>query len=262
MTDHTDDHDLGFAHDLPRLLGRRRLLALGGAALVMTPGMASAACVATPRETAGPFPADGTNRLRGASDVVNVLTQEGVIRRDLRPSFNGLAPVAAGTRLDLRMTLVSVGDVCTPLAGRAVYAWHCDGVGRYSLYDDPDRNYLRGVGISDAEGNVDFTTIFPGCYPSRWPHIHFEVWDSAEEAVSGRAARLTSQLALPEAQSAAVYAADTDAYAGATRNLARNDFDRDGIFRDNSAAEKAQQMVALTGDPAAGYSGTVTVGLA
>ena len=130
---HNDDHahDLGLAHDLPMMIGRRRLLALmGGMGLTgLAAGPAAALeCVALPWETAGPYPADGSNVKDG--QVVNALTQEGVIRQDLRTSFGSLTPVADGLRLDLELTLVNA-DGCTPLEGHAIYLWHCDTTGNY-----------------------------------------------------------------------------------------------------------------------------------
>lgn len=261
MTHHHDDdhaHDLGFAHDMPKMLGRRRLLALmGGVGLVsLTGGMAAALeCVALPWETAGPYPADGSNVKDG--QLVNALTEEGVIRQDLRTSFGTLTPVADGLQLDLELTLVNA-DGCTPLEGHAIYLWHCDTIGKYSLYDITEANYLRGVGVADAEGKVRFTTIFPGCYDGRWPHIHFEVFESVGAAVSGEASVLTAQIALPEAESAAVYAAD-GRYTNGTQNLGRITIASDNVFADNSADEIAQQTLALSGDPASGYVGTVTI---
>lgn len=258
--DHDDHHahDLGFAHDLPMMLGRRRLLALmGGVGLVGLTGGAAAAleCVALPWETAGPYPADGSNVKDG--QVVNALTQEGVIRQDLRSSFGTLTPVADGLQLDLELTLVNA-DGCTPLEGYAIYLWHCDTTGNYSLYDITDANYLRGVGVADADGKVRFTTIFPGCYDGRWPHIHFEVFESVSAAVSGEASVLTAQIALPEAESAAVYAADAR-YSNGTTNLGRISIATDNVFADNSEDEIAQQTLVLSGDPASGYAGTVTI---
>ncbi|WP_407493541.1 hypothetical protein [Pseudooceanicola sp. MF1-13] len=256
--DHHDDHDLGFAHDLPRLIGRRRLLTLmGGIGLASASGGAASAmeCVALPWETAGPFPADGTNVRAG--QVVNALTQAGVIREDLRPSFNGVSGVAQGVPLRMEMVLQNA-DGCTPLAGHAIYLWHCDAVGAYSLYNLPDQNFLRGVGVADANGVVQFTTIVPGCYPGRWPHFHFEIFASPEAAVNGEASLLTAQIALPEAECAAVYAGDPT-YSNGTRNLSRLSLRRDGIFRNNSDAELAQQTLAMRGSVDAGYTGQVTI---
>lgn len=261
MTLHDDDHhahDLGFAHDLPRMIGRRRLLALmGGMGLVGLAGgpVAALDCVALPWETAGPYPADGSNVKDG--QVVNALTQEGVIRQDIRTSFGTLTQVADGLQLDLELTLVNA-DGCTPLEGHALYLWHCDTTGNYSLYDITDANYLRGVGVADAEGKVRFTTIFPGCYDGRWPHIHFEVFESIEAAVSGEASVLTAQIALPESDCADVYAADAR-YSNGTVNLGRISIATDNVFSDNSADQIAQQTPVLTGDPQAGYSGAVTI---
>jgi protocatechuate 3,4-dioxygenase beta subunit len=259
MTHHHDDHfDGGFAEDLPRLIGRRQLLSLmGGLGMLSLSGAPALAleCVALPWETAGPYPADGSNAKAG--QVVNALTQDGVIRTDLRTSFGGMAPTADGLQLDLELTLVDA-DGCTPLVDHAIYVWHCDATGLYSLYDTTDRNYLRGVGISDSEGKVRFTTILPGCYDGRWPHIHFEVFASAEAAVSGEASVLTAQIAMPEAEAAAVYAAD-GRYSNGTTNLGRITIASDNVFGDNSDAAIAQQTLSITGDPLTGYAGTLTI---
>ena len=252
------EHDLGLAHDLKFMLGRRKLLALmGGVGVASLSGLPALAleCVALPWETQGPYPADGSNVRDG--QVINALTQEGVIRQDLRPSFGTLTPVADGLQFDLELTLVNA-DGCTPLAGHAIYIWHCDTIGKYSLYDIPDANYLRGVGISDADGKVKFTTIFPGCYDGRWPHIHFEVFESATKAVNGDNALLTAQIAMPEAECSAVYAADSR-YSSSTQNLGRITIPTDNVFGDNTAEEVAQQTPAMTGSPTTGYTGTVTI---
>jgi protocatechuate 3,4-dioxygenase beta subunit len=273
MTQHDDDHaPEGLAADLPHLTRRRLMLtglAMGGAALslwavrggaqvVTGTGPDGAVCVALPAETEGPFPADGTNVREG--QMVNILTEQGVIREDIRTSIGGLTPVAEGLPVTLEITLVDVGRECAPLGGMAVYLWQCDAEGIYSIYAAQDRNYLRGVGISDDQGRVRFTTIFPACYPGRWPHIHFEVFSSAEMAVSGRAALLTSQFALPEAECRAVYAADPR-YAASVATIDGVSLARDGIFRDSSEAELAAQMLVLEGGPAEGYRATGRVGI-
>ena len=128
----------------------------------------SSACSTIPRETAGPFPADGSNG-------PTVLGASGVVRSDIRPSFAGLSGTADGVPLTIALTIVSA-STCSPLAGRAVYLWHCDRLGRYSLYSPgaTDQNYLRGVQEADGSGRVTFTSIYPACYSGRWPHIHFE----------------------------------------------------------------------------------------
>jgi protocatechuate 3,4-dioxygenase beta subunit len=262
----------GLAADLPHLTRRRLLvggLAMSGAALslwvvrggaqtVTGTGPDGAVCVALPAETEGPFPADGTNVRDG--QTVNILTEAGVIREDIRDSIGGLAPVADGVPLALEITLVDVGRACVPLGGMAVYVWQCDAEGIYSIYAAADRNYLRGVGISDADGKVRFTTVFPACYPGRWPHIHFEVFTSAEMAVSGKAALLTSQFALPEAACRAVYDSQP-LYAASRETINGVSLARDGIFRDSTDTELAAQLLVLSGDPAGGYVARARVGL-
>ncbi len=255
-----DDHDLGFAHDLPKMLGRRRLLTLmGGAGLLSLSGLPAVAleCAALPWETAGPYPADGTNSRSG--QLVNALSQEGIIRQDLRTSFGPLIGEADGVQLDLELTLLDA-DGCTRLAGHAIYIWHCDAEGRYSLYDITNANYLRGVGVSDVEGKVRFTTIFPGCYDGRWPHIHFEVFKSLEEAISGENAVLTAQMALPQTEAAVVYASD-QRYPNGTSNLGRISLASDNVFSDNSDAQIAQQTVRITGTAQTSLQGSLAIPL-
>ncbi|MDP3196098.1 hypothetical protein [Tabrizicola sp.] len=262
----------GLAADLPYLARRRLLvtgLAMGGMALSLwaARGRAQTAtgtsadgstCVALPAETPGPFPADGTNVREG--QMVNILTEAGVIREDIRTSIGGLLPVAEGVPVRLEMTLQDIRRACAPLAGHAVYLWQCDAAGVYSIYGAADRNYLRGVAISDASGRVRFTTVLPGCYPGRWPHLHFEVFTSAEAAVNGRQALLTSQFAFPEAPCAATYAADPR-YAASVEPFEGVSLRRDGIFRGSSEAELAAQVLAMTGSPGAGYRASAVVGL-
>ena len=143
----------------------------------------------------------------------------------------------------------------TPYAGAAVYLWHCDAEGRYSLYDDEivEENYLRGVQEADADGKVRFTSIFPACYDGRWPHIHFEVYPSLDEATNASQKMRTSQIALPQDVSSEVYA---DArYAGSPENLARVSLDSDMVFSDGYRL----QMATMSGSVSEGYTAKLTV---
>jgi protocatechuate 3,4-dioxygenase beta subunit len=183
------------------------------------------------------------------------------VRSDIRSSFLSTNTVATGVELKLTLTLVNMNASCAPLAGYAVYIWMCDRNGLYSLFTLANESYLRGVQVTDANGQVTFTMIFPGCYSGRWPHIHFEVFSSLATATSGRYASLVSQFALPAAVCQTVYA-DTATYPSSTRNLAQVTIATDNVFRDNSSAQIAQQTPALTGGPATGYIGTALIGLA
>lgn len=207
----------------------------------------SATCSRIPAETEGPYPADGTNG-------PTVLTSTGVVRSDIRSSFAGLSGTAAGVPLNVALTIVSA-STCTPLAGAAVYLWHCDREGRYSLYSQgvTNQNYLRGVQVADSNGRVAFQSIYPGCYSGRWPHIHFEVFTNVSAATSGRNSSATSQIALPKATNDVVYA--TTGYADSVRNAAQITLATDGIFRDGSSLE----LATATGDVNSGFTASLTV---
>lgn len=272
-----DNHDLGLRDDL-QMIGRRRALAwLGSTSLatllgacgddpffghaeadVIAAGADGAQCVAHPRETAGPYPADGSNRAHGT--LANVLSESGIVRADMRPSLNPAQAVAEGTPLELTLTLVDVTRGCAPLPGHAIYLWHCDAAGCYSIYDLPEASYLRAVGVTGADGGVTFATIFPGCYRGRFPHMHFEVYPSIEKATSYENRMLTSQLAMPESLCHAVYDG-APVYQQSIANFADSPLARDGIFANNTPRQLAAQTPELAGDVVAGYRGRVVIGL-
>lgn len=218
----------------------------------------SSACTVIPTETAGPYPGDGTNSVSGS--VVNALTLAGIVRSDIKPSFAGATGVAAGVPLTVTLKLVNTSASCASLAGYAVYLWHCDRNGLYSMYSAGvlAENYLRGVQVSDSNGEVTFSTIFPACYSGRWPHIHFEVFASQALATSLPANDQvrTSQLALPKSVCDAVFA--TTGYSASVANLAAVSLASDGVFGNDSAVT---QMPVVTGSVAAGYVATLTVGV-
>lgn len=272
---HADPHDRGLAYDLAHLTARRRVLAGLGAGMILSAGSFGgptgegeantiatgadgAVCIKDPGETAGPYPGDGTNDANG--QTANVLTESGVVRTDIRTSFAGLTPVADGVQLDIVLALVNAGAACDPLAGHAVYLWHCDAAGQYSVYDRPDCNYLRGVGVSDAGGKLRFTTVFPGCYPGRWPHMHFEVFASPEAAVTGTAAILTSQLLMPEQVCLAVYGSNPF-YPASFAAMGGVSVLTDNVFGDNTAEQLQGQTPMFSGDVASGLLAFAQIGL-
>ena len=259
------EHDLGLSHDLPVLLNRRRALGLltgaglaaalaacsgsdssGASATTSTPSAspttsgAGSSTVASevPEETGGPFPADGSNG-------VNVLKESGVVRSDIRSSFGGTSTTAEGVKTTIELTIFDMnGSTVAPYEGAAVYAWHCDREGRYSMYDSEiaDENYLRGVQAADSDGRLTFTSIFPGAYQGRWPHIHFEVYKTAADAQKGTNKLRTSQIALPEDASNLVYA--TTGYEQSARNMSQTPLDSDMVFSDGYSL----QMATVTGN--------------
>lgn len=215
-------------------------------------------CSVVPSETAGPYPGDGSNS--NGSGIANALLLSGIVRRDLRTSIVTSSNTAAGVLLTVTLTLVNTRNSCAALAGYAIYLWHCDRVGLYSMYSTgvTSENYLRGVQVTDSNGQVTFTTIFPGCYAGRMPHMHFEVYSSLAAATTNPASDQvrTSQIAFPTAVCDAVYA--TSGYSASIRNLAAINFASDNVFNDGYST----QLATVTGDTTAGYVAALQVGIA
>ncbi|GGN23637.1 protocatechuate 3,4-dioxygenase beta subunit [Actinoplanes campanulatus] len=252
-------HDKGLAYDLPVMTRRRMLSTIGGAGALAVAGgalingtadPALAACAAeVDSETAGPYPADGSNG-------PNVRVLSGIVRSDIRSSFGTSTTTAPGVPLQFSLTVLN--SACTPTVGAAVYAWHCDRPGRYSLYSSgvTNQNYLRGIQVTNSSGTVTFTSIYPGCYAGRWPHIHFEVYSSLAAATSASGPiRKTSQIALPESVSRTVYSSATG-YSQSVTNLSRVTLASDMVFGDDLAAT---QMATVTGSVSAGYVANLTI---
>lgn len=281
-SDH-DEHREGLAHDLPtmqrkgmvrRPWGRRGLLGLGlglGAASLVGcasedgssgtsaagrsggqppaggPGGVSQSNVDDgdiPEETGGPYPADGSNGQ-------NVLTRSGIVRRDIRSSFGDATGTADGVPLTIRLKVLDHdADGSTPFAGAAVYLWQCDREGRYSLYSDgiTEENYLRGVQEVADDGTVEFLSIFPACYDGRWPHLHFEVYESLDEATRAGTKLRTSQIAFPEDACRQVYD-NADGYDASRHTFERVSLDSDLVFADGHRL----QLARLNGSADRGY---------
>ncbi|KUM35612.1 intradiol ring-cleavage dioxygenase [Arthrobacter sp. EpRS71] len=293
MTTPHPNHDRGLEFDLSTLLSRRRSLGLllgagtaaalaactpstGGssappsstasataAPTASTTAAASPSASATstvtrafaecgveiPEETLGPYPGDGSNG-------PNVLEASGVVRRDIRSSFGTSTTKAEGVPLTVTLTLLDNSNGCAPLAGAAVYAWHCDQDGKYSLYDSglEDENYLRGVQEADSNGQLTFTTIFPGAYSGRWPHIHFEVFESMSNTTAAGQVLAVSQIALTEPACKEVYA--TSGYESSARNFPNTTLTSDNVFGDDGGI---YQLATMSGSVAGGYTAALNV---
>ncbi len=212
-------------------------------------GGSDASCALIPEETAGPFPGDGTNG-------PNVLNQSGVVRADIRSSFGSSSGTAAGVPLTIKLAIQDASNGCAPMQGVAVYVWHCDRDGNYSLYSQAGaaQNYLRGVQATDGAGVATFQSIFPACYSGRWPHIHFEVYPDLEAATDEANKIATSQIALPKTTCDTVYA--TEGYGQSVTNLAGVSLERDGVFGDDGGVH---ELGAISGDVASGLTVTLAV---
>ena len=265
--------DQGAGFDLATLMSRRSVLGLLGAG---AGALALAACGGTsstssstpsagtsvgapstsaadgeiPQETNGPYPADGTSDL-------NVLGESGIVRRDITSSLDGGTTVD-GVPLTFTFDVTDILEDDAPFEGAAVYVWHCDAEGRYSMYSSgvEDETFLRGIQVVDASGEATFDTIVPGCYSGRWPHIHFEVYPDLDSATDVGNAIATSQVAFPQDVCDAVYA--LDGYPGSASNLAQiGGIDNDGVFGDGYDLE----MGSFTGDAGSGFTGSLAVAI-
>jgi protocatechuate 3,4-dioxygenase beta subunit len=278
-----EETDRGLVYDLSTLIDRRQVLKLAGltsisaglmsivacapaasssfrasasaasAASSAASGSAGAAaaadCAVIPEETAGPFPGDGSN----GPDVLN---QSGIVRDDIRSSFGSSTTTAKGVPLTIKLTIEDAVNDCAPMTGAAVYVWHCDQAGNYSLYSQAaaSENYLRGVQATDGSGVATFQSIFPACYSGRWPHIHFEVYTDLEAATNEANKIGTSQIALPKAACDLVYA--TDGYARSIANLGAVSLQTDMVFADDGAIH---ELGTITGDVTSGMTVELTV---
>jgi len=272
LLDRADEEvvDQGVAFDVRTLVSRRSVLGLigiGAGTLALaacstgttastgasTDDAETGATSATaegevPDETAGPYPGDGSNG-------VDVLEQSGIVRSDIRSSIGGGA-TASGVPMALSMTILDMANDDAPFENVAVYVWHCDAAGGYSMYSEgiEDETYLRGVQVADSAGTVAYTSIFPACYTGRWPHIHFEVYPTVDDISDAGNAISTSQIALPEDVSRTVYA--LTGYEGSSSNLDQVSLDSDNVFGDDGGV---LQLAEVTGDATSGYAVSLTV---
>lgn len=178
---------------------------------------AAGSCALTPEQTEGPYYLDIDR-----------------VRSDIREDRQG-TPL----RLAIR---VRENSSCNPVANAAVDIWHCDATGLYSGFESASTGgggggrpggggasstdttrYLRGTQITNAQGIVEFLTVYPGWYRGRTVHIHCKVHLNNTEV-------LTSQLYFDEKVTSAVYASQP--YASDTGRDTLNN--NDGIFSDET----------------------------
>ena len=183
----------------------------------------SAACVLIPTETAGPFPLDLTANTT-------------FFRSDIRESKTGV-------RLNVKIKVLGE-DNCGVMQNVRVNIWHCDKDGLYSGYDTTNNlgqaglTYLRGYQMTDVNGEVSFTSIFPGWYNGRICHIHFQVYVSSSYSA-------ISQMTFDVSTKNAIYAANSSLY---TKGADPMSLASDNIFMDGYS----YQMATLTANTVTG----------
>ncbi|HMS89245.1 MAG TPA: hypothetical protein PKE56_12410 [Acidimicrobiales bacterium] len=212
-------------------------------------------CRVTPEEMEGPYWFDVDS-----------------VRRDIREDREG-TPLRLGLRVQ--------DAACAPISDAVVEIWHCDALGSYSGFESAsasanapqnlrgaagagtqagpggtggggaggggaartdDETYLRGAQVTDANGVVEFLTVYPGWYTGRAVHVHLKVH-------LGGTTALTSQLYFPDDVNDRAHAMAP--YAAHTGSRTTNDVDL--IFHADN-----QSAVAETTE---GWAAALTIGL-
>ncbi len=194
-------------------------------------GNTSATCAVAPTETEGPFPTKSPSSY---------------VRSDITDGRSGY-------KMDTKITIRAAGS-CTPLAGAIVDIWHCDAEGNYSEYGGTGMqatnyqslHFLRGRQVTDSNGLVTFTTIFPGWYTGRATHIHVHVYNT-----SGTSLKVT-QIAFPEGQGSAV--ALVNGYKKGLTGYTTNA--NDNVFSDDT---NKIQIASVTGSLESGFELTMNI---
>lgn len=200
------------------------------------PTPSSGSCTATSSETAGPFPTKDPSSLE---------------RVDIRSDRTGVA-------LTVEITIQNKNNSCAALEGAIVDIWHCDKDGYYSEYggtgmqtvDLTAVHFLRGRQITDSNGKVGFTSIFPGWYQGRSTHIHVHIYNASGTSL------LVTQIAFPEGTNSAVNLVNASTANGYTKGMTGYTYNaNDNIFSDSVANE----MGTITGSVDSGYELTHTI---
>jgi protocatechuate 3,4-dioxygenase beta subunit len=193
-------------------------------------------CTVTASETAGPFPTKDPSSL---------------VMTDIRSDRTGVA-------FAIKITIQDKNNNCTPLQGAMVDIWHCDKDGYYSEYGGTSMqtanftavHFLRGRQVTDSNGMVGFTSIFPGWYQGRATHIHVHVYDGDGNSL------LVTQIAFPEGSNSAVSVVNASTANGYTKGLSGYTYNAaDNVFSDGVDRE----MSAITGSVADGFTLTHTI---
>ncbi|QNF32111.1 intradiol ring-cleavage dioxygenase [Adhaeribacter swui] len=198
-------------------------------------GTDSGSCTVAPSETEGPFPTK---------------SPASYVRSDITDGRTGY-------KLTAKITIGNVNNGCAGLANAIVDIWHCDAEGNYSEYGGTGMqstnlqsvHFLRGRQVTDANGLVTFTTIFPGWYNGRATHIHVHIYNA-----SGTSLKVT-QIAFPEGSNSALVAVNgyKKGLSGYTYNA------KDNVFSDDTAGV---EIATVTGNTTDGFELAIKLNVA
>lgn len=212
------------------------------------------------------------NRRFASANFCSVATQtvEGPYFIDNRIMRSDIREKQAGEKVTLKLQILDANVGCEPLPNALVSVWQANAMGYYSGYpnvnpdlfqpagtvrmrghapETGDERWLRGVLMSDPEGWVTFTTIVPGWYTMRAPHIHVRVIVKEREMA-------TTQFYFPQALLNNVFTRPP--YAKRGPGVITNE--NDTIRRQSNAAPWS--MLEISQDSDGSLIGTGKIGLA
>jgi len=193
---------------------------------------ATGACVLAPTETEGPFPTH---------------TPSSLVTTDITSDRTGI-PLA------ITIAVKNTNDSCNALANAIVDIWHCDKDGNYSEYGGggmqstnyTNVHFLRGRQTTNTNGEVNFTSVFPGWYNGRATHIHVHIYNTTGTSL------LITQIAFPEGSNSAVVQVNASAANGYTKGMSGYTYNAsDNVFSDDDAGT---EVGTLTGTVANGFT--------
>jgi len=142
------------------------------------------------------------------------------IRSDITEGLPGSKTIITFTVLDKK---------CRAVPNAQIDIWHTNATGEYSGVDGNSGTFMRGSQVTNKNGKVTFTSIFPGWYPARTMHIHAKVWVNGSEV-------LTTQFFTSDKTTTKVYS--TGVYK--SRGQQRVNNAQDGIYQ--SLGESAKLL--------------------
>lgn len=193
-------------------------------------------CDTTNSETAGPFPTQSPENF----EITNIVGDR------------------TGIALTMYIAINNVNANCSALEGAIVDIWHCDKDGNYSQYGGTgmqstnytNNDFLRGRQVTDTNGQVAFTSIFPGWYNGRATHIHVHIYDETGSSL------LVTQIAFPESTNSAVVQVNSATAYGYTKGMNGYTYNsNDNVFSDGVTNE----MSTITGSISGGFTLSHTI---
>jgi len=193
-------------------------------------------CILIPNETQGPYQFD-------------LSSNSSMFRQDITEGNPGIP-------MNLTLTLVDIDNGCAPISNARIDIWHCNRDGYYSEFPNQmgylgtqthvGETFFRGIQLTDVNGQVQFTTIYPGWYTGRAVHIHFQVFLNS-------VLKATSQMAFPDSLNTTI----NSGYAHGTSGMLANS--GDGVFSDTSNTQ--YEMVTIAANGTGGYDASLIIGI-